>query len=87
MTDRPYPLRSERQDELIRKYCSEAERLLSEAEDYASSVRLKDSLCERFQKECESSLVVAATRQYLEGVIRDRWNTRHAGGASTGGSR
>ncbi len=87
MIDRPYPMRSEQQNDLIRRYCAEAEKLLSGAADYASSVRLKDSLCERFQKECESSLVVAATKQYLEGVIRDRWKHQPAGDTASAGSR
>jgi hypothetical protein len=73
MVERPYPEGSERQNDLLRKYCTEAERLLSEAADFATAIQLKDSLCEQFQRECESSLVIAATREYLEGVIRKRW--------------
>ena len=85
MKDRPYTERSKRQNNLVRKYCVEAERMLAEATDYPTAVQLKVSLCEQFQKECDSTLVVTATRQYLDGVIRERWKNHHAeDGAGTG---
>jgi len=60
--------------ELIARYCAEAEETLNAAPDYGSALRLKETLCSRFQEECESSLVVNATRQYIDAVLRNRWN-------------
>jgi hypothetical protein len=85
MADRPNPERSAQQDDLVRKYCAEAERMLSEAADYATAIQLKESLCDQFQKECDSSLVVTAARKYLDGVISERWkNRRPHNGAGDG---
>ena len=61
---------------LITKYCAEVEEKLNEATDYATALGLKETLCSRFQEECESSLVVSATRQYIDTVLRNRWGKR-----------
>ena len=58
---------------LITKYCAEAEEKLDTAPDFAAALRLRDALCVRFQSECESSLVVNATKQYIDAVLRQRW--------------
>ena len=68
---------SEKQAELVRKYCGEAELLLNKATDYATALQLKESLCKQFQNECDSSLVVTATRNYLEAMIKERWKIRN----------
>lgn len=73
---------SEKQTQLVRTYCAEAERVLSEVPDYTTAVQLKESLCERFQKECDSSLVVTALRQYIDGVLKERWKG-HEGASDT----
>jgi hypothetical protein len=64
---------SEKQTQLVRTYCAEAERVLNQVPDYTTAVQMKESLCERFQKECDSSLVVTAIRQYIDGVLKERW--------------
>jgi hypothetical protein len=74
---------SEKQEGLIRAYCAEAEKLLAGATGYASAVRLKESLCERFQKECDSTLVATAIRMHLEGVLKTRWGVSEHGGDTT----
>jgi hypothetical protein len=73
---------SERQTQLVRTYCAEAERVLNEVHDYATAVQMKESLCERFQKECDSSLIVAALRQHIDGVLKERWKG-HEGASDT----
>jgi hypothetical protein len=65
--------RSTQQEELIRRYCAEAERQLEKAPDYAAALQLKESLCAMFERECESSMVVAATRQYIEEALQRLW--------------
>ena len=77
---------SGKQTRLVRKYCAEAERLLNEATDYATAIQLKNSLCEQFQNECDSSLVVTATRQYLGTIIKERWKVQDGENVTTVGS-
>jgi hypothetical protein len=71
-----------RQEELIHRYCEEAESLLSSAEDYPSAVRMKQSICERFQKECDSELIVHATSQFIDNVIKARWGMPDGSGTT-----
>ena len=71
-----------KQEELIRRYCEEAEALLSSAEDYPSAVRMKQSICVRFQKECDSELVVHATGQFIDNLIKTRWGMPDGSGAT-----
>jgi hypothetical protein len=68
-----FSAKSEKQEELIRKYCAEADSVLAGAPDYDSAMRLKESLCKRFQNECDSSLVVAATNLHLDNLLKRRW--------------
>ncbi len=73
MEDLGVPQSSELQDALLRKYCAEAETLLAQAPDYDTAFRLKQALCERFQSECESSIVVAAAKVHLDNLLKTRW--------------
>ena len=59
--------------ELITKYCVEVEEKLNAAPDFGTALHLKETLCSRFETECESSLVVNATKQYIDAVLRHRW--------------
>jgi hypothetical protein len=65
------------QTELLSRYCQEAETLLAGAADYATALRVRDELCERFEKECLSALVVNATREYLTQIISRTWPHGH----------
>jgi hypothetical protein len=64
---------SMKQESLVVQYCKEAESILIGAEDYESALRLRKSLCERFQNECGSSLVVAAVNLHVDNLLRKRW--------------
>lgn len=79
---RPGPY-SPKQEELIRRYCEEAKTVLSSAANYPSAVRMKQSLCERFEKECDSKLVVSATKQFIEDLLKQRWELRNRGSSTT----
>jgi len=79
---RPGPY-SPKQEELIRRYCEEAEKVLSSAANYPSAVRMKQSLCERFEKECDSKLVVSATKLFIENLLKQRWGIRKRGSSAT----
>ena len=61
------------QVELIRSHCEEAKALMERAPDYASAVRVGESSCKRLERECESSLIVTASRKYIQNLMRERW--------------
>ncbi len=73
MEDLRRDMRSTRQVELIRRYCEEADSRLSGATDYASALRVKDSLCDRFERECDSGIVILATKRFIDDLLRARW--------------
>ncbi len=77
MEGNPVPLHSLRQDELIRRYCEEAGSLFTAAPDLPTALRLKDELCNRFQKECDSELVVTATMHYIDNLLHHRWGRQN----------
>ncbi len=63
----------EPQDEIVRRYCSEAADAIESAKDAASARVMVESFCSRFSAECSSDLIVHASRQYLTQRLRDRW--------------
>jgi len=65
------------QSELLTRYCQQAERLLAEAPSYESALKLRDDLCARFRQECQSSLIVNATHEYLTQIISRTWQQSH----------
>lgn len=65
------------QSELLARYCQEAERLLADAPTYESALKLRDDLCARFRQECQSSLIVNATHEYLTQIIGRTWQQSH----------
>ncbi len=62
-------IESGHQVELLRRYCTEADTLIQNAANAAEARSLAERLCRRFRDECESPLVVNATRDYIEGTI------------------
>jgi hypothetical protein len=73
-----YP-KSTHQEKLLQRMCTEAEHLLTEARNLEEAVGIRNQLCTRLQDECKSSLVVNATKRYIDKIIEARWNTRGAG--------
>ena len=61
------------QEEIIQRYCAEAQRLLDRAssEDEALSIRAR--VCSQLARECDSPLILDATRTYVDRVIREIW--------------
>jgi hypothetical protein len=43
---------------------------------------MKQSICERFQKECDSELIVHATGQFIDNLIKTRWGMPDGSGAT-----
>jgi len=73
LVPRPHPTK---QEELVSRFCLEAEALLADAPDYAAAVRMKDTLCLQFERECDSPLVVSAAKQFMEEYIQQQWERR-----------
>ena len=71
---------NERQEDLLRRYCDQAEAALRDAKDFASAKRIGDELCDRFAQECTSSMIVHATRTYLDELINHRWGKQNDDG-------
>ena len=67
---------SEDQEDLLHRYCEQAEAALRDANDFASAQRLASELCNRFAQECTSPMVVHATTTYLDGLINHRWGRK-----------
>jgi hypothetical protein len=61
------------QTEVIDKYCSEARALIERAHDRDEALTIMERECARFAEECGSSLVLAATRQYIGKLIQQKW--------------
>jgi hypothetical protein len=57
------------QGELLKQYCSEAESLIRSATTIAEAKKLGEQVCSKFQQECESTLVVNATRTFIDDII------------------
>lgn len=63
----------EMQRSLLQKYCTDAEETIAKAPNPAAARALRDELCKRFASECDSELVIHATRTYIDRIIVDRW--------------
>lgn len=62
------------QEQLLRAYCDEAETLLQESASREEAYRIRDAVCERLREECESTMVFQGAKEYLTGIIRNRWS-------------
>ena len=69
----------EPQDRLVRDFCREAQVLIRMAGSESEAMRIKEEECGRFQKECDSMLLVHAARQYLDDMIKEQWGSPWAG--------
>jgi len=63
----------EMQHSLLQKYCTDAEETIAKAPNPAAARALRDELCSRFATECDSELVIHATRTYIDQIIGARW--------------
>ncbi len=57
------------QQELLQQYCSEAEALINTASSAEQAKQFSEQICSEFQSECESELVMKATRTYIDDII------------------
>ena len=71
--------KSNDQEEILRRYCSEAERLLGEASDLRQAIDIRNQLCTRLQNECSSGLLLNATKAYVDRIIAARWSAHVPG--------
>jgi hypothetical protein len=68
------PGRSTLQEQLLRAYCDEAENLLRQSASLQEALTIRDDVCERLREECESTMVFQGAKEYLTGIIRNRWS-------------
>lgn len=66
----PHPV-SDIQDEILRRYCTEAERRIMQAHNAQQARQWGEEVCAQLRQECSSTLVLHATRTYVDALIRD----------------
>lgn len=62
-----------RQEELVERHCGRARALLEESRNREEALNIRDWLCSRLAGECASSLVLNATRTYIDDLIKSKW--------------
>ncbi len=67
------------QEELLQRLCTEAEQELSGAGNLEDALEIRHQLCSRLQEECSSSLIVNATKAYVDQIIAARWSRNGPG--------
>jgi len=66
-----------RQHALLREYCTGVEDRIKNSASEAQALKLVDSLCRKFDSECESDVLQDGLRKYLSGLIRRYWSRNH----------
>lgn len=64
------------QADLVRRYCGDVEAMIRDATTMEEAERIGEKLCNRLEEECNSELVVNATRTYVQEVIHRKWRRR-----------
>jgi hypothetical protein len=64
---------SDSQMTLLDRFCREAKERVVQARDLDDAVRQKDALCERFEQECSSQLVINAAKTFVGNLLQTRW--------------
>ncbi|HXG01190.1 MAG TPA: hypothetical protein VNL69_10390 [Bacteroidota bacterium] len=67
---------SDMQDEMLRRYCAEAEERIARASNAIQARRLGEEVCAKLETECTSKLVLHATRTYVEQIINEIFGRR-----------
>lgn len=61
------------QQDIIERYCAEAQQLLDRATSEAEAQAIRTSVCSQLAQECDSPLIMDATKKYVDHVIQTRW--------------
>jgi hypothetical protein len=66
-----------RQQALLREYCAGVEDRIKTAQSESDASNLVDSLCRKFDSQCESEVLRSGLRIYLSELIRRYWSKNH----------
>jgi hypothetical protein len=75
-------VRTDPQQELIGRYCEEVRKLLDNASSREEALAIKARVCSQLARECESPLILDATRSYVDRVILNMWEEPNRGNTS-----
>jgi hypothetical protein len=64
------------QEDLVRRYCQEAEARLAHARDLGEALKIRDEVCALLESECSSSIIAVGARAYLKSIIEQEWHER-----------
>lgn len=69
-------LDSGQQKEIIARHCADAEDRIRTAASKSEASRIVDDLCQRFDRECESSLVRSFLKKHVNHLLTLHWSER-----------
>jgi hypothetical protein len=61
------------QQDIIERYCAEAKQLLDRATSEAEAQAIRTRVCSQLAHECDSPLIMDATKKYVDQVIQRMW--------------
>ncbi len=59
---------------LLDRFCNEAKSLIAQATSIDEAEKRKKTLCEKFERECSSRLVINAARNFVDNLLTTRWD-------------
>ncbi len=59
------------QDEMLKRYCAEAEALIVHASSALQARAWGEEICSKLERECSSKLILNATRIYIDQLIQE----------------
>jgi hypothetical protein len=62
---------SDMQDEMLKRYCAEAEARITHASNARQARQWGEEICAKLERECSSKLILNATRTYIHRIIQE----------------
>lgn len=59
------------QDEMLKRYCAEAEARIVHASSARQAREWGEEICSKLERECSSKLILDATRTYIDRIIQE----------------
>ncbi len=67
---------SDLQDEMLKRYCAEAEARILHASTAQQARRWGEEICSKLERECSSKLILNATRTYIDAIIQELFSKK-----------
>lgn len=67
---------SDVQDEMLKRYCAEAQARIIHAPTVHEARLWGEEMCSKLERECSSKLILNATRAYIDAIIRERFERK-----------